>query len=139
MSDSQNDRAPAESAPTDANDAALPDGLPVDWSTEPRPVYANGAHVVHTGREFSMVFTDLAPFPGRLAEDGKAGHERAAVVASVRMTPDVFFQMLCVFASNWNRFANELIDPRMRRPRFKLLDAGDTQLDGVPKRHVADD
>ncbi len=133
-------REPTAPAPAPAAEAApeAPDGLPIDWSTEPRPAYANGAHVVHTPREFAMIFTDLAGFPGRLAPDGKAGRERAAVVASLRMTPDVYFQMLCVLASNWNRFANELIDPRLRRPRFKLLDAGDAQLDGVPRR-TADD
>ncbi len=113
--------------------------LPVDWATEPAPAYANGAHVTHTPRDFSVIFTELAGFPGRLSPDGEAGNERARVVGSVRMTPDVFFQMMCVFASNWNKFANELIDPRMRRPRFKLLDAGDAQLEGVPQKRTEED
>jgi len=117
-----------------AEPAAKQEALAIDWSTEPRPVYANGAQVAHSPRDFAMLFTDAASFPGRYAADGQAGNERAAVVASLRMTPDVFFQMLCVFASNWNRFANEMIDPRMRRPRFKLIDAGDLQLEGLPKK-----
>jgi hypothetical protein len=126
-------------AAADAGAQEADESLPIDWSTEPVPAYANGAQIAHTPREFSMIFTELAPFPGRRAEFNVPGKERAAIVGSVRMTPDVFFQMLCVFASNWNKFANELIDPRMRRPRFKLLDAGDVQLDGVPKPKVSDD
>lgn len=114
------------------------EALPIDWSTEGRPVYTNGAHVIHTARDFSLLFTEAAAFPGRLAADGQAGNERAAIAASLRMSPDVFFQMLCVFASNWNKFANEMIDPRMRRPRFKLIDAGDMQLEGIPKRPPED-
>jgi hypothetical protein len=122
-----------------AGEGAGVEPLPVDWSTEPVPAYANGAHVVHTPREFSVIFTELAGFPGRLSASGAAGEERARVVGSIRMTPDVYFQMLCILASNWNRFANELIDPRMRRPRFKLLDAGDVQLEGVPQKRADDD
>jgi hypothetical protein len=118
---------------------AAPEALPIDWSTEPRPTYANGAQILHTPREFAFLFTDMVAFPGRLSPDGKPGGERASVVASLRMTPDVFFQMLCVFASNWNRFANEVIDPRMRRPRFKLIDAGEMQLDGLPKKPPAEE
>lgn len=120
--------------PTAATEEPKVESLPIDWSTEPRPAYANGAQVAHSAREFAVLFTDAVSFPGRYAPDGRAGSERAAVVASLRMTPDVFFQMLCVFASNWNRFANEMIDPRMRRPRFKLIDAGELQLEGLPKK-----
>ena len=127
MSETKTEPSPGAAA------ATKPESLPIDWSTEPRPVYANGAQVAHSQRDFAVLFTDAAPFPGRYSPDGQAGNERAAVVASLRMTPDVFFQMLCVFASNWNRFANEMIDPRMRRPRFKLIDAGDLQLEGLPK------
>ncbi len=111
---------------------ATPEPLAIDWSTEPTPAYVNGAHVIHTPSEFSIVFTEMNGFPGRLAPDGEVGHERAAVVASIRANPTVFFEMLCVFASNWNKFATDMIDPRMRKPRFKLLDAGDYQLDNLP-------
>ena len=121
---------------TERTDATADDGsgraLPIDWSTEPTPAYANGAHVVHTPSEFAVVFTEMSAFPGRHAESGEAGDERAMVAASIRTNPTVFFEMLCVFASNWNKFANELIDPRMRKPRFKLVDAGDFQLEGAP-------
>ncbi len=112
--------------------AAAGGTLPVDWSTEPTPAYANGGHVVHTPRDFAVLFTELAPFPGR--GSGEAGRELAKIVASLRMTPDIYFQMLCMLTSNWNKFAAEMIDPRMRKPRFKLLDAGDVQLEGIPKK-----
>jgi hypothetical protein len=110
------------------------EALPIDWSTEPTPVYVNGAHIVHSPTEFALLFTEMAGFPGRHSADGKTGSERAVVAASLRTNPTVFFEMLCVFASNWNKFANELIDPRMRKPRFKLVDAGEFQLDGAPTK-----
>lgn len=122
---------------TDARTETPIEPLAIEWSTEPTPAYVNGAHVVHSPTEFAVVFTDMCGFPGRHAADGKAGKERAAVVASIRANPTVFFEMLCVFASNWNRFANEMIDPRMRKPRFKLLDAGDYQLEGLPEKKEA--
>jgi hypothetical protein len=110
--------------------------LPIDWSTEGRPAYANGMQILHRATEFSLLFTDMAAFPGRLSPDGRAGNERAAVVASLRIAPDAFFQMLCVMASNWNRYIGAVTDARMRQPRFKLIDAGDMQLDGVPTPKV---
>jgi len=106
--------------------------LPIDWSTEGTPAYANGMQILHRASEFALVFTDMAAFPGRLSPDGRAGNERAAVVASLRITPDAFFQMLCVMTSNWNRYIGAVTDARMRQPRFKLLDAGELQLDGLP-------
>ena len=112
--------------------AAQQQPLPIDWSTEGRPAYANGMQILHRATEFSLLFTDMAAFPGRLSPDGRAGNERAAVVASLRIAPDAFFQMLCVMASNWNRYIGAVTDARMRQPRFKLIDAGDMQLDGVP-------
>jgi hypothetical protein len=108
------------------------EALPIAWETEPPPVYTNGAHVVHSPTEFAVLFTEMSAFPGRHAENGKVGQERAMIAASLRTNPTVFFEMLCVFASNWNKFANEYIDPRMRRPRFKLIDAGEFQLEGLP-------
>lgn len=106
---------------------------PIDWTTEPAPTFANGLQVMHRPTEFSLILTDMTPFPGRRSPDGKAGNERAVVVGSYRIHPENFFQMLCVMASNWNRFATTMIDPRMRQPRFKLLDAGDLQLEGIQK------
>lgn len=108
-------------------------GLPIDWSTEPTAAYVNGAHVMHTPSEFAVLFTEMANFPGRNSETGQAGDERAAVAASIRTNPTVFFEMLCVFASNWNKYANDMIDPRVRKPKFQLLDAGGFQLDGIDK------
>ncbi|MEM9191237.1 MAG: hypothetical protein AAGF12_18845 [Myxococcota bacterium] len=120
---------PTEPTPTPT------EALRIDWSTEPTPAYVNGAHVVHTPSEFAVVFTDMVGFPGRLSPDGEPGNEHAAIAASIRANPTVYFEMLCVFASNWNRFANELIDPRMRKPRFKLIDAGEYQLEGLPEKN----
>ncbi|HBQ14060.1 MAG TPA: hypothetical protein DEF51_23995 [Myxococcales bacterium] len=104
--------------------------MPIDWSTEPTPAAANGVQVLHAPRQFAVVFTDHAPFPGRNAIDHKAGNERARVVASLRMDPDTYFQALSVMASNWNRFVEAHVPPQMRQPRFKLIDAGDMQLHG---------
>lgn len=103
--------------------------LPVDWSTEPTPVYSNGAHVVHTPREFSVVFDDTAPFPGRLAPPSDPGSTRGRIVASLRLGPDAFFQVVCALASSWNRYAATYFDPRNPRPRFVLVDAGQLKLD----------
>lgn len=135
MSDRDETHETGEGKPGDGAQAGA-QTLPVDWSTEPAPAYANGGHVVHTARDFAVLFTEHASFPGRLS--GAEGQELARIVASLRMTPDVFFQMLCMLTSNWNKFANEMIDPRMRRPRFKLLDAGEVQLDGLPKKASED-
>lgn len=122
-----------DETPSAAPSPEAPSALPIDWATEPTPAYVNGAHVVHSPAEFAVIFTEMAQFPGRHAASGEAGDERAIVAASIRTNPTVFFEMLCVFASNWNKFANEMIDPRMRKPRFKLMDAGEFQLEGVPR------
>ena len=104
--------------------------IKVDWSTEGAPVYANGAQVVHTQREFSLVFTDFATFEGRGEPDGE-GPPRARVVASVRLTPDVFFQLTAACASNWNKFVGRFGEGNPQTPRFKLTPSGDVQLEGV--------
>lgn len=109
----------------------LPEPLPIDWTTEPTPASANGLQITHQPTEFAMLFTDMAMFPGRNAVDGQTGHERARVVSSLRVHPDVYFQMLCIMASNWNRFVEANVPPQMRQPRFKLLDAGELQLYGI--------
>ena len=123
---------PSQGGAPEGTTEAAPEALPIDWSTEPTAAYVNGAHVVHSPSEFAVLFTEMSAFPGRHSATGEAGDERAAVAASIRTNPTVFFEMLCVFTSNWNRYANEMIDPRMRRPRFKLLDAGEFQLEGLP-------
>lgn len=93
--------------------------IKIDWRHEPPPVYANGAQIVHTHRDFAVTFTDFAAFEGRGAEAGEA-HPRARVVASLRMTPDVFFQLAAACASNWNRFVERFGDERVGAPTFKI-------------------
>jgi hypothetical protein len=105
---------------------------PIDWSTEPTPVFANGLQILHRATDFAVIFTDHTPFPGRHAAGRQAGAERATVVCSLRTHPAAFFQMVCAMASNWNRFATTMIDPRMRQPRFRLFDAGELQLEQAP-------
>jgi hypothetical protein len=104
--------------------------LELDWSDEPLPVYSNGAQILNSQREFAIVFTDFAAFPGR----GDVPYDRppkAKIVANVRITPDVFFQLAAACASNWNKFVNRYGDPRARSPKFKLIDGGNMQLDGL--------
>jgi hypothetical protein len=103
--------------------------IEIDWSDEPEPLYANGAQILNTQREFAIVFTDFAGFPGR----GGTTYDRppkAKVVASLRVTPDVFFQLAAAFGSNWNKFVNRFGDPRARNPKFKLIGGG-MQLEGL--------
>lgn len=125
---------------SNAEQPPIPPGLPgspesvqieVDWSDEPLPVYANGAQVVHTHREFAIGFTEFAPFAGRRPKpypprQGEI-HERARVVSAVRMAPDVFFQLVSAAASNWNKFVDRVEQPL---PKFKLINAS-FQLEGV--------
>lgn len=115
--------------PQGAPRAAQPP-LPIDWSTEGVPAATNGVQVLHRPTEFAVLFTDYSPFPGRRSPDGQSGNERAVVVSSLRMSPDAMFQAICALANSWNRFATTVIDPRMRQPRFKLVDAGELQLEG---------
>jgi hypothetical protein len=123
----------ARGAEMPADGAARAEALPIDWSTEPTPAAANGAQVLHGPTQFALLFTDMAMFPGRNAPGGEVGKERARVVASLRLDPDTYFQTLCVLASNWNKFVETHVDPRMRQPRFKLIDAGEAQLYGIKK------
>jgi hypothetical protein len=113
--------------------AESPRALPINWDTEPTPAYVNGVQVMHTAQDFALLYTEMRNFPGRHSATQQAGDERASIAASLRMNPDVYFQMLCILTSNWNRYVAEYVDPRMRQPRFKLLDAGDLQLDGIKK------
>lgn len=110
-----------------------PQAMPIDWTTEGVPAAANGVQVLHRPTEFAVLFTDHTPFPGRRSVDGEPGNERAVVVSSLRLSPDAMFQALCTMANSWNRFATTVIDPRMRQPRFKLVDAGELQLEGFKK------
>jgi len=102
----------------------------IDWTSEPAPVYANGAQVVHTQREFALVFTDFVGFESRGAPEGEQA-PRARVVASIRLTPDVFFQLAAACGSNWNKFVNRFSGPDADTPRFTVV-GGDIQLEGVP-------
>ena len=48
--------------------------VPVDWSSEPLPVFANVVHVAHSEHEFALIFGEIAPFPGR---GGGSAHRHA--------------------------------------------------------------
>lgn len=111
---------------------ALPEQIviEIDWSDEPVPAYANGAQILNSQREFALVFTDFVGFAGR----GQAPLDkppRAKIVANVRMTPDVFFQLAAAAASNWNKYVNRFGDPRARSPKFKVIGGGNFQLEGL--------
>ena len=109
--------------------------IDIDWGDEPVPVYSNGAQVVHTHREFAIAFTEFAPFQGRRAKpypprQGEVS-ERARVVTSVRMTPDVFFQLIAAGAQNWNKFVEGYGGPMKEgMPRFEVR--GGEPIAGVP-------
>ncbi|MCC6877447.1 MAG: DUF3467 domain-containing protein [Sandaracinaceae bacterium] len=104
--------------------------IEIDWDKEPEPVYSNGAQILNSQREFALVFTDFVAFGGRggvpLDQPPKA-----RPVASIRMTPDVFFQLAAAAASNWNKYVNRFGDPRVRTPKFKVINGGDFQLEGL--------
>lgn len=106
--------------------------IQINWDSEPTPVYSNGAQIVHSPREFSLVFTDFAGFAGRGAPEGQ-DEPRASVVSSVRVTPDVFFQLAAACASNWNKYLNHAAEMGMgvQGPKFKLLGGGNFQLEGL--------
>jgi hypothetical protein len=123
-------RAAAEKRGVAPSGEGLPEALPIDWSTEPTPASANGVQVLHGPQHFALLYTDMQGFAGRLAADGQVGSERARVVASLRMDPGTYFQVLAAMASNWNKYVEAHVPPQMRQPRFKLIDAGDAQLYG---------
>jgi len=110
--------------------------IEVDWSDEPPTVYANGAQLVHTQTEFSMVFTEFAGFDGRRAR-GPGQPPRARVVASVRLHPDTYFQFVTACASNWNKFANAISPPGVSPPKFKLIGVQGVQLEGIETPNAA--
>lgn len=114
-----------------------PDDVDLDWCSEPLPVCANGAHAVHTHREFAIFFTDLVLLPGRGSAGGDS-EPRARVVGSVRMSPDLLFQTVATLASNYNRFVQRFGDPR-NTPRFKLVGARGFQLEGLEASEPTED
>ncbi len=103
--------------------------LRIDWSTEPTPAYANGVHAVHTQREFAVFFADFVDLPGRGAAPG-TDLPNARIVSSVRLAPDVFFQLVAAVASNWNNYVQRFEDADTT-PRFKLVGAAGFQLEGL--------
>ena len=123
---------PAGAPSPTPNTAAAPEQIIIelDWSDEPVPVYANGAQILNSQREFAIVFTDFVGFAGR----GGAPNDKppkAKIVSNVRLTPDVFFQLAAACASNWNRYVNRFGDPRARNPKFKIIGGGTMQLEGL--------
>ena len=113
------DDKPSGSAPPDAHNTAAGSEVPdllVDWSTEPPALYVTGAHATYTPRECAMLFEESAPFPGRRAEPGAAGGNRSRLVASLRVSPEAYFKIVCALASNWYRFAVERIQPDAPQP-----------------------
>lgn len=115
-----------------------PQMIEVDWSDEPPPVYANGAQLVNTNTEFALCFTEFANFGGRRARTEES-LPRARVVSSVRLHTDIFFQFLVACASNWNKFVNRVSPPGSKPPKFKLLNAGNLQLEGLEPPGEQDD
>jgi hypothetical protein len=104
--------------------------IELDWSDEPPAVYANGAQILNTHREFALVLTDFAAFPGR--GGGAAGAPpKAKIVANVRMSPEIFFQIAAACASNWNQFVNQYGSPGQVQPKFKIINGGPMQLEGL--------
>ena len=125
------DQQPPTSGPSTTGDAT-PEQIVIelDWSDEPPPVYANGAQILNSQREFAIVFTDFVGFGGR----GGARPDqppKAKIVSNVRLTPDVFFQLAAACASNWNQYVNRFGDPRARNPKFKVIGGGAFQLEGL--------
>ncbi len=104
--------------------------IELDYSDEPPALYANGAQILNTQREFAILFTEFVPLAGR----GNVPADRppkAKIVSSVRVTPDVFFQLAAAVASNWNKYVNQFGDPNQPTPKFQLVGAGNMQLEGV--------
>ena len=104
--------------------------IEIDWTDAPTPVYANGAQILNSQREFALVLTDFAAFAGR----GNVPADRppkAKIVSNVRMTPDVFFQIDAAAASNWNKFVDRYGDPGQPAPKFKLTGDAGVQLEAI--------
>jgi hypothetical protein len=104
--------------------------IELDWNDEPPVLYANGAQVLNSRREFAILFTEFVAFAGRGGVESDRP-PKAKIVSNLRVTPDVFFQLAAAFASNWNKFVNRFGDPRAKSPKFKLIGAGQMQLEGL--------
>lgn len=104
--------------------------IELDWADEPPVLYANGAQILNSQREFAILFTEFVAFAGRGGVPSDRP-PRAKIVSNLRVTPDVFFQLAAAFASNWNKFVNRFGDPRVKSPKFKLIGAGQMQLEGL--------
>jgi len=101
----------------------------VDWSDEPPSTYANGVAVAANLRDVCIAFHEFQALPGR----GDVSTDRlpkAKITATVRMTPDAFFDVAATLASSWNEFVKEHGDPRERTPKFKLIGSM-RQLEGL--------
>ena len=85
LPESQIEKLQAMAAAAKEDGASEPRALPIDWSTEPAPVAANGVQVLGSPTQMALIFTDMVPFPGRLAKDDAVGEERARIVASLRL------------------------------------------------------
>ena len=101
----------------------------VDWTSEPEPIFTNGVRVACTMRGMALVFTEYQPFPGRGAAVGSF-EPRERVVASLRTSPETYFEMISSLASAWNEFALESGKPDVL-PRFRLFGKTGVQLSGT--------
>jgi len=122
-------QADKQNEPSPASASEVERGLPIDWSTEGKAVFANGLQVLHRPSDFALLFTDETPFPGRHAAGHVKGEELAAVSASLRVPPAAMFQMIGVLASSWNRFVSSMPEGAPKQPRFRMIDSEDMQLD----------
>ena len=106
-----------------------PLSIQIDWSDEPQVVYANGAQILNSQREFALLFTDFVAFAGR-GNTPMDQPPKAKIVGNIRLTPDVFFQLAAAAASNWNKYVQRFGDEAANPPKFMLLGGGG-QLEGL--------
>jgi len=104
--------------------------IEIDWADEPPVVYANGAQIVNSQREFALLFTDFVAFAGR-GNQPTDKPPKAKLVGNLRLTPDVFFQLVAAAASNWNKYVQRFGDPNTKSPKFVLVHGGGAQLEGL--------
>jgi len=90
--------------PEEVGEQAIDTKIELDWSTQPRPVFANFAQVSHTANEFILFFGDYMLTP-KVAEEIKAGGPaKAPIVAVVRTTPSTMFAIIHALIGNWNKY-----------------------------------
>lgn len=109
--------------------------IEIDWSDEPPVVYANGAQILNSQREFALLFTDFIAFAGR-GNTPLDGPPKAKLVSNLRLTPDVFFQLAAAAASNWNKYVQRFGDPNATAPKFVLIN-GAGQLEGLDEKDLS--